>query len=816
MAVERYNNNSASQSFSILHRNAGGNPLQAASAAEELIKDEKVQVIIGIETWPETMLVAEIGNQAQVPVLSFASTAIAPSLLQLPFLVHMASNVTQQLRCIASIAHFFQWRRVVAIYEVDKFGGDSGMLASLAEQLHSVGSNIERHLVFPPISSLSNPKKRVCEELSKLLDMQSRVFVILQSSLSLATHLFKEAKQMGLMGQDSVWIVTDTISSQLDILDTSLISSMEGVIGIKTWFSEDNNSFIKFRRLFKKKFQSKYPEEDNSEPGIHALRAYDGISAITKAVNGLGGNDKYSSSTLLKNILSSNFTILSGGIRFQNGQLGHLPIFTIVNVIGKKYKEVGFWSSKVGFLKDLDHIEESGEGNSIKAFENLVTWPGNLRRAPKGWAMPSESKRMKIGVPGRTAFGKFVKVKSEHEPPSGFCIDVFDEVLKIVEKKYHLPHDFYIYNGTYKDLLDHVVNKTYDAVIGDVTILANRSRYMEFTQPFAESRLTMLVTARPEGEKPWMFLKPFTKELWAATGGILAYTVFIVWLLERKANPEFQGRSWRHQLGTSFWFTYSSLFFAQRETIHSKYARVVLLVWFFVALALNSSYTANLSSILTVSKLEPNVTDVGWLQRHNAKIGCDGDSFVWKYLIDVLKFKEANMVNITTEDDYPGNLSSGNITAALVELPYEKAFLMENCKGYTGIDLPDIFGGFGFVFQKGSPIAADFSEAILTLKENEMLKLLETKWFDPNRECLTKQTTSTTNSLSSRSFWGLFLFSGVTSTLCYLFFCIHGCYKSQNKIYAGDSTTSNDVSLSKQIELVNNFGKGERNKNEPW
>ncbi|XP_057497471.1 glutamate receptor 2.7-like [Actinidia eriantha] len=696
MAVEHYNNNSESQSFSILHRNAGGNPLQAASAAEELIKDEKVQVIIGMETWPETMLVAEIGNQAQVPVLSFASTAIAPSLLQWPFLVHMASNVTQQLGCIASIAHFFQWRRVVAIYEVDKFGGDSGMLASLAEQLRNVSSNIEHRLVFPPISSLSNPKERVREELSTLLHMQPRVFVILQSSLSLATHLFKEAKQMGLMEQDSVWIITDTISSQLDILDNSLISSMEGVVGIKTWFSEDSKSFIKFRRPFKKKFQSMYPEEDNSEPGIHALRAFDGISAITKAVNRLGGNDYHSSSTLLKNILSSNFTGLSGGIRFQNGQLGHPPIFTIVNVIGKKYKEVGFWSSKVGFSKDLDHIEESGEGNSIEAFENLVTWPGNLRRTPKGWAMPSESRRMKIGVPGRTAFGKFVKVKSEHEPPSGFCIDVFSE--------------------------------TFDAVIGDVTILANRSRYMDFTQPFAESRLTMLVTARPEGERAWMFLKPFTKELWAATGGILAYTVFIVWLLERKANPEFHGRSWLHQLGTSFWFTYTSLFFAQKEAVHSNYTRVVVLVWLFVALALNSSYTANLSSILTVSQLEPNVTDVGWLRSHNAKIGSDNETFVWRYLVDVLKFKEANIVNITVEDDYPGNLSSGNIAAAFLELPYEKAFLMENCKGYTGVELPDRFGGFGFVFQKGSPIAVDFSEAILTLKEDGTLKQLETKW----------------------------------------------------------------------------------------
>ena len=108
--------------------------------------------------------------------------------------------------------------------------------------------------------------------------------------------------------------------------------------------------------------------------------------------------------------------------------------------------------------------------------------------------------------------------------------------------------------------------KTYDAVVGDMTILANRSRIVEFTQPFAESGLSMITPVKSrEAYKAWLFMKPFTMEMWVVTGVILIYTMFIVWILEHQNNPEFQG-SWKDQLGTTLWFTFSSLFFA-----HSKY-----------------------------------------------------------------------------------------------------------------------------------------------------------------------------------------------------------------------------------------------------
>lgn len=106
--------------------------------------------------------------------------------------------------------------------------------------------------------------------------------------------------------------------------------------------------------------------------------------------------------------------------------------------------------------------------------------------------------------------------------------------------------------------------KTFDAIIGDVTILANRSKYVEFTHPFAESGLTMIVPVKPLTEKAWIFLKPFSVGMWGLTAAILVYTVLIVWLLERHSSPEFEG-PWQNQISTALWFTTSSLFFAQSK-----------------------------------------------------------------------------------------------------------------------------------------------------------------------------------------------------------------------------------------------------------
>ena len=120
------------------------------------------------------------------------------------------------------------------------------------------------------------------------------------------------------------------------------------------------------------------------------------------------------------------------------------------------------------------------------------------------------------------------------------------------------------------------------------------------------------------------------------------------------------------------------------------------MVWLFVALVLTSTYTASLSSKLTVRRLEPDIMDVEWLTATKSVVGCDGDSFVRKYLEDVIKFKGANIKNISNEYQYASEFQSGNISAAFFETP-AKVFMNQFCKNYTATQPLNRFGGLGLV-----------------------------------------------------------------------------------------------------------------------
>ena len=163
---------------------------------------------------------------------------------------------------------------------------------------------------------------------------------------------------------------------------------------------------------------------------------------------------------LLKNILSSNFIGLSGPINFLN--LKSFP-FRIVNIVGKGYTELDFWTQDLdnSFSREAD--DKNNGRYATRTLDSTVIWPGYLKRVPKGWEMPTDAKPLKIGIPADAAFKAFVKVDETQTDPekkyTGFSIDIFREVVKILEKNFSLPYKFHLYNGTYDELVDCVYNK---------------------------------------------------------------------------------------------------------------------------------------------------------------------------------------------------------------------------------------------------------------------------------------------------------------------------------------------------------------------
>ena len=108
-------------------------------------------------------------------------------------------------------------------------------------------------------------------------------------------------------------------------------------------------------------------------------------------------------------------------------------------------------------------------------------------------------------------------------------------------------------------------------------------------------------------------------------------------------------------------------------------------------------FQAALTSDMTMSQLQPSVTDVETLRRENAGVGCNWKSFICIYLVQVLHFKPENVKHIRSIDEYPAAFQRGEIKAAFLISSHAQVFLAIHCTGYTLAGPTFNFGGLGFV-----------------------------------------------------------------------------------------------------------------------
>uniref|UniRef100_A0A804I3S2 Glutamate receptor n=1 Tax=Musa acuminata subsp. malaccensis TaxID=214687 RepID=A0A804I3S2_MUSAM len=699
IAARHYNSSSSSLLLSVREFNSGADPLEIYTKAQDLM-NWGAEAIIGAGTWPEVAVLARLGSTARIPVISLATTPTPSS--PMPFLVRMSYPNSGEARCLSDVVRSYNWRRVIVLYEDDSYGSISGVVPLLSDAFRAGGSRIDHHIAFPPWHTVSDDDAAdtVRQKLKHVPPQLSKVSIVLRSSPELAVHLFKEAKLLGMMAKGHVWIVNDDITALLDSTDlsSSFISSyMQGVIGISTYVNTTTSFFHDFSSEFQQRFDQDLPEDGRRNSA-----------------------------------------------------------FRVLNVVGRSYRELGFWSEGYGFFEEET---EMAHGRPVVDVLRPVFWPGGTERTPGGWGM------LRIGVPNHTTFDQFVKVEYDDSTGkvkgiTGFCIDVFREILKHLS--YDLYYEFIPFAGSYDDLVNRVPLQVIDAAVGDFTILAKRAVDVSFTEPILSSGLAMMVPLRPN-HTPWMLIKPFTRDVWFLILATLIYTAGVLWYLERDSNPEFHG-TWCVQLGAALWLIFSTIFFAHGR-IHNYYTKTVMVVWLLVVFILTSSFTANLSSILVTEKL--GAVPPG------SRVGYDGDAFVLKYLKDVLGYKERNIEWIRSPEAYSEAFKSNKISAAYLETPYIRVFL-SRYNDFTVSGETHRLGGFGFVFPKDSPLVADFSQVILQLAENGALNNLEKKWFSVALSSSpTPDNDRKKESLSLDSFWALFLFTGCTSTIILLVFSAH-------------------------------------------
>ncbi|KAJ9568551.1 hypothetical protein OSB04_004517 [Centaurea solstitialis] len=790
-------------------RDSKSDTLQAASAAIHLLKDVQVMAIIGPHRSSQADFVVDIGNKSKVPILSLAtSTSISPN--QNPYFIRVSHNSSSQARPIAAIIDHFRWREVVFVNEQSDFGRD--LIPYLSEALLNIGARITYRAVISPSPS----EAEISEELLKLQANQTRVFVVhlLPKSASL---FFKKANEMGMMQKGYAWIITDVLTSLLHTLD---VSSMQGVVGVKPYLPR-SIELNKFEKRWRRRYQSENP---NPELDMYGIWSYDATYALATALERVGSDiaptfdrksnpvtdlDAIGTSKLGPKLLSevgkTRLNGLSGNFSVVDGQLQPLD-YQIVNIIEEEEEKiVGFWTWHHGISKDVRDIK----------------WPGNSYITPQGWEIPAASKnKLRVGFPSKGGFTQFINSTTDRNTgkikPTGFCVDVFEAVLEVLQRPastyQYIP--FPITDGvnsrTYNDLVYEIFlkvvyhalsAKNYDMVIGDVTIRANRSNYVDFTLPYTESGVSMIVPIKVDDRKnAWVFMKPLEKGLWLTTFAFFIYTGVVVWILEHRVNKEFRGQPYK-QVGMIFWFSFSTLVFAHKEKVISNLSRFVVIVWIFVVLVLQSSYIAGLTSMLTVQQLQPDFTDIHDLLRRGDSVGYKDGSFVAQMLKD-MGFKDGNLRNYTSLEGYDEALSKGSkyggVSAIFDELPYVNLFVAKYCTKYMMVGPTYKTAGFGFALPLGSPLVPLVSRAVLKVREKTLSNISDT-WFNQDNCTAQNGAVVTSGRLSLDSFKGLFLIAGLSSTSALIISILRFLYENKGMLASEGSI------LQKMYAIIRTF-----------
>ncbi|CDY12211.1 BnaC04g12410D [Brassica napus] len=751
------------------------------------VMENKVVAAIGPQYSGIGHIISYVANELHVPLLSFAATDPTLSSLQFPYFLRTTQNDYFQMNSIADFVSYFRWREVVAIFVDDEYGRNG--ISVLGDALAKKRAKISYKAAFTPGADNSS----ITDVLASVNLMESRIFVVHVNPDS-GLNIFSAAKSLGMMGSGYVWIATDWLLTALDSVETmdpKTMDLLQGVVAFRHYIPESNN-----KRRFKGRWKNlRSKESSGGADGFnsYAMYAYDTVWLVARALEVFfsdGNTVTFSSDPNLRKTNDSNiklsalnvfnegerflqvihemnYTGLTGQIEFDSEKNRKNPAYDILNINNRGPQRVGYWSNHTGFSVEPPETLYSKPPNTSAEHQRLngIIWPGEVTKPPRGWAFPDNGEPLKIGVPHRVSYKNYVSKDNNSLGVKGYCIDIFEAAIQLIP--YPVPRTYIVYgdgrrNPSYDNLISEVAANNFDVAVGDVTIVTNRTKFVDFTQPFMESGLVV---------PSFGFLNT-------------ALMKSFVDLLGVKSSP-FSGLASQRCSSLRVFFS-------------------LLNVIYKLSFLIFRGEHGDLTSILTVQQLTSRIEGMDSLIASNEPIGVQDGAFAYKYLVNELNIPPSRIISLKDEEEYLSALQlgprAGGVAAIVDKFPYIKALLSNsNCKFRT-VGPEFTRTGWGFAFQRDSPLAVDMSTAILQLSDEGKLENIRKKWLTYSHECSMQIADTENYQITVQSFWGLFLICGIVWFIVLTLFCwkvIWQCQRLRTEEEGDEVRASEEASSSR-------------------
>ena len=315
---------------------------------------------------------------------------------------------------------------------------------------------------------------------------------------------------------------------------------------------------------------------------------------------------------------------------------------------------------------------------------------------------------------------------------AGFSLDLWEAVAREAGLQFEIQNV-----ETVPQMLDALKTKQADVAIAAISITSERHASMDFSQPYYDSGLQILVATNVAGSGSLgaNLSHQFLNWNTAKVLGLVLLAMFVishlVWLFERRRNAEMYPERYGPGVWESFWWTISMLGTGGCEAKGPMGvpARLVAILWMVVSIVLIAYFTAAVTTEMTVKTLAGDIAGPGDLP--GLKVGTVAASTAETWL-------QKNKAKVSSYPDIASAvaaLNSGALKAVVYDAPVLRYYLSRKVGTRLRLVGPTFEKQFyGIGLQQDSPLRLPINRALLALNERGFMEELQKKWFGASTE----------------------------------------------------------------------------------
>ena len=678
------------------------------------------------------------------------------------YLVRMSPSDTVENCALADLVSYFNWTRIAVLASRDDYGLNGLVVfKDIASHKGWTLVAVESFQVHEDISLLNATK-----QLFHIRSRGARI-VVLNAVGSHVRVILRQASDLGMI-DGWVWLVTNGAFAfdGLYVIGGTVPEYLQGIVGIRHSFGlgMEHKKFVNM-------WESSGYKKAILDKDVAVGHTFDAVMVIARAIHNMSLDGK-------------NLTVTTGltlSAHRSNPSMSHslfgetlLDYISKVNTSGVMDSHVAFDANRhpVGGSFDIVNLRSSGFNkvgkwdlvNGLVMEKNKeILWSSGKTTVPGDTTLSIVNQTLSIVTIEERPF--VTKTILNHRGKyilTGYCIDLIEKL----KEKFKFSYEIYLvpdgsfgsqdsftkeWNGMVKEILQ---GKAHLAV-ASFTISSERQKVIDFTQPFIDLGLTVLIKPERDEGDFFIFLRPFKGELWLVTGVTAILIGGLLWFFSTFSPFGFYGRCLqiahhkvprehlkrKHTLSLANSIWSSTAYIGQSaDSLHpiSFSGRITVFVWWFTIVILVSTYTANLAAFLTTKGFSSPISSIEDLAGQNAiPYGTVTNSQPMSFFensvvpsfVSMWQYMKYHHTLVENSKEGIEKVKNSNYAFIWDSIVLEYTTHTAECGTLTTTG--SLFGkiGYGIGLSKNSPYSHQLSQAILELRQGGFMDQLEQKWL---------------------------------------------------------------------------------------